>query len=127
MDRLPRVTEDDPPAPDEPYGASKLAVELIGQTLAREKSFEFVVLRIARVVGPGIKKTSSPWRSQIFEVGPKRDAVCLPFAAEAVLSLVHVEDVARMLVSLAETAVMSGVVYNTPAEIWEVRNLKKAI
>src|SRR5215469_10219756 len=65
------VTEDDPPAPDEPYGASKLAVELIGQTLAREKTFEFVALRIARVVGPGVKKTSSPWRSQIFEACPQ--------------------------------------------------------
>jgi len=47
------VTEDHPPAPDDPYGASKLAVELVGQTLAREKTFEFVALRIARVVGPG--------------------------------------------------------------------------
>lgn len=64
------VTEEHRAAPDEPYGASKLAVELIGQTLGREKTFEFVALRIARVVGPGIKKTSSPWRSQIFEARP---------------------------------------------------------
>jgi len=121
------VTEDDPPAPDEPYGAAKLAVELIGQTLAKEKAFEFVALRVARVIGPGIKKTSSPWRSQIFEACPQRDLVCVPFAPEAVLSLVHVEDVAHMLFTLAETAEMSSFVYNTPVETWEARHLKEAV
>lgn len=121
------VTEDDPPAPDEPYGASKLAVEFIGQTLAREKTFEFVALRIARVVGPGIKKTSSPWRSQIFEACPQGQSVCVPFVPEAVLSLVHVEDVAHMLFALAEIPQMSSFVYNTPVEIWEARHLKEAI
>ena len=121
------VTEDHPPAPDEPYGASKLAVELIGQTLAREKAFEFVALRIARVVGPGIKKTSSPWRSQILEPCRQGDSVWVPFAPEAVLSLVHVEDVAHMLLTLAETARMSSFVYNTPAEPWEAKRLKEVI
>lgn len=121
------VTEDDPPAPDEPYGASKLAVELIGQTLAREKALEFVALRIARVVGPGIKKTSSPWRSQIFEARPQGHSVSVPFVPEAILSLVHVEDVAYMLFTLAEIAEMSSFVYNTPVEIWEARHLKQAI
>jgi nucleoside-diphosphate-sugar epimerase len=121
------VTEDHPPAPDEPYGASKLAVELIGQTLAREKTFEFVSLRIARVVGPGIRKTSSPWRSQIFEERSQRESVCIPFAPETVLSLVHVEDVAQMLFTLAETPGMSRPVYNTPVEIWEAKHLKEVI
>ena len=121
------VTEDDPPAPDEPYGAAKRAVESIGQTLARKKAFEFVALRIATVVGPGIKKTSSPWRSQIFEACSQRDLVCVPFAPEAVLSLVHVEDVAHMLFTLAETTEMSSIVYNTPVETWEARQLKEAI
>src|SRR6266496_1789942 len=120
------VTENHPPTPDDPYGASKLAVELVGQTLARKKTFEFVALRIARVVGPGVKKTSSPWRSQIFEACP-HGSICIPFAPEAVLSLVHVEDVAHMLFTLAESAEMSSFVYNTPVEIWETRHLKEAI
>src|SRR5262249_28657089 len=121
------VTEDDPPAPDEPYGAAKLLIEQIGQTLDREKAFEFVALRIARVIGPGIKKTASPWRSQIFEPSPQQESVCIPFAAEAVLSLVHVEDVTRMLVALADAAKMSSFVYNAPAEGWEARQLKQTI
>lgn len=119
--------EDDPAVPDEPYGASKRVVELVGETLAGEQAIEFVSLRIARVVGPGIKKTSSPWRSQIFELRPGCAPIQLPFAPEAVLSLVHVEDVARMLVTLAETSEVRGSIYNTPVELWEARHLKEVV
>ena len=121
------LTENDPAAPDEPYGASKRAVELIGEALGKRETFEFVALRIARVVGPGIKKTSSPWRSQIFDASPRLDSVRLPFSPEAVLSLIHVEDVARALVTLAEAAQMNSFIYNTPAEVWEARQLKELI
>jgi nucleoside-diphosphate-sugar epimerase len=96
------VTEDDAAAPDEAYGASKRAVELIGKSLSEKGAFEFVALRIARVVGPGIKKTSSPWRSQIFEAVPQSESIRVPFSPDAMLSLVHVEDVARMLFAPVE-------------------------
>ena len=43
------------------------------------------------------------------------------------LSLVHVEDVARMLLTLSETDKMSSSVYNTPVEIWEACRLKETI
>lgn len=79
------LTEDDPAAPDEPYGASKRVVELVGQTLASGHAFEFVSLRIARVIGPGIKKTAFPWRSRIFEAHPPDDSVQIPFAPEMAL------------------------------------------
>jgi len=121
------LTEDDPAAPDEPYGASKRVVELVGQTLASGHAFEFVSLRIARVIGPGIKRTASPWRSRIFEAPPRNNSVQIPYAPEAMLSLVHVEDVARMLVMLAKTPGVRSSVYNAPAELWQARDLKKAI
>jgi nucleoside-diphosphate-sugar epimerase len=121
------LTEEDPTAPDEPYGASKRAVELVGETLANRKAIEFVSLRIARVVGPGIKKTSSPWRSRIFERPSGRDPIQIPFAPDATLSLVHVEDVARMLVTLAESFPVRHAVYNTPVEIWKASHLKEVI
>jgi nucleoside-diphosphate-sugar epimerase len=120
------VSEEDRAAPNEPYGASKLAVELIGHALSKQKKFEFVALRIARVVGPGIKKTSSPWRCQIFE-SRTQDSVSIPFAPEAVLSLVHVEEVARMLLTLTDTAGLGSSVYNTPVELWEARRLKQVV
>jgi len=121
------VTEEDAAAPDEPYGACKRAVELVGDTLARGLAIEFVALRIARVIGPGIKKTSSPWRSQIFEERSEQDPIQIPFEPGTELSLVHVEDVARMLVTLAEASRLQSGVYNTPAETWEVKSLKEAV
>ena len=121
------LTENDPPSPDEPYGASKRAVELIGEALAKQAAIEFVSLRVARVVGPGIKKTSSPWRSQIFEPSADSASIQIPFAPDAKLSLVHVEDVARMLEILLTAPVLKRSAYNTPAEVWEVSALKRTV
>jgi nucleoside-diphosphate-sugar epimerase len=121
------LNEDDPVAPDEPYGAAKRAIELVGGTLAKEKAIEFVSLRIARVVGPGTGKTSSPWRSEIFAASSAHKSISLPFAPHAVLSLVHVEDVARMLVALLEIPQMRSTIYNAPVELWEARQLKKVV
>jgi nucleoside-diphosphate-sugar epimerase len=121
------LTEDDPATPDEPYGASKRAVELIGETLAAKRALEFASLRIARVIGPGIKKTASPWRSQIFAPLPRNVPIRIPFAPEAMLSLVHVEDVARMLFVLGNATEVRSCVYNTPAELWQARDLKQLI
>lgn len=121
------VREDDPAVPDDPYGAAKRVVEVLGETLARRREIEFVSLRIARVVGLGIKKTSSPWRSQIFERSRGRDAIQIPFAPGARLSIVHVEDVARMLVTLADAGEVRKPIYNNAAEIWEARTLKELV
>jgi len=121
------LTEMDQAIPDEAYGAAKRVVELVGETLTAARTIEFVSLRIAIVIGPGIKKTSSPWRAEIFESPSKRHRINIPFAPEAVLPLVHVEDVARMLVALAETSQPRSSVYNTPVEKWEARCLKEVI
>lgn len=121
------LTEDDPAAPDDPYGGSKRAVELIGNALAQQSPLQFVSLRIARVIGPGIKRTSSTWRSQIFEPASAKDVIALPFAPDAKVSLVHVQDVAKMLTVLASAPYVHEHAYNTPAEIWEAKDLKHAV
>jgi nucleoside-diphosphate-sugar epimerase len=121
------MTEEDRAASDDAYGAAKRVVEVIGETLAGRGEIEFVSLRIARVVGPGIKKTPSPWRSEIFERCNEHESIEIPFAPEARVSLVHAEDVARMLVILAEAPGMRSNIYNAPAEEWEVRHLKEVI
>lgn len=121
------LTEADPAAPDEPYGASKRVVELVGETLGEAQAIEFVSLRIAVVVGPGVKKTSSPWRAQIFEPPSKHEAIKIPFASTALLPLLHVEDVARMLITLAESPELRSSIYNTPVETWEASHLKEVI
>jgi len=120
------LTEIDPASPDDPYGASKRAIELVGEALASAHQIEFVALRIARVVGPGIKKSSSLWRSQIFE--PSSPApIHIPFASDAKLSLVHVHDVAQMLLALADAPEIKHLNYNTPAEIVEAGELKSMV
>jgi nucleoside-diphosphate-sugar epimerase len=128
------MTEDDPGTPDDAYGASKRAIELIGEALRKEAFLQFVSLRIARVVGPGImKSSSSQWRSRIFEAPPEVassqqfTSIHIPYSPEAMLSLVHVEDVARMLVTLVDAPATKNAFYNTPAEVWTAEQLKEAV
>ena len=122
-----RMTEDDPAAPDEAYGASKRAIEVIGENLHKAGKIQFVALRLARVVGPGIKKTNSPWRAQMFEKPVPDKTISIPFAPDAEISLLHVEDAARMLIELADATLVQHCTYNSPAELWEGRQLKAAI
>lgn len=119
------VSEKNPAIPDDPYGASKRAVELVGETLANNGAFQFVSLRIARVIGPGIKKTSSPWRAQIFEAHAHRDAISIPFSPNAMLSVVHSAEVARMFLTLVRAAEIKHSMYNTPVEVLEAKQLKE--
>jgi nucleoside-diphosphate-sugar epimerase len=121
------MTEDDPTVPDEPYGASKRAIELIGDTLHRAGAIEFVALRIPRVMGPGIKKTNSPWRAQILEQGSPIECISIPYAEDAELGLLHVEDAGRMLIALSEAEAVDSCIYNCPSEIWRVGKLKEVI
>ena len=120
------LNESDPASPDEVYGAAKRAIEVIGETISKMGAIEFISLRIARVNEPGIRKTSSPWRSQIFHAASHSAPVRLPFTPNALLSLVHVQDVARMLSILLEAKV-NHCIYNTPVEVWETRRLKELI
>lgn len=120
------LNEEDPAIPGDPYGACKRAVEAVGEALAQKQALEFVALRIARVVGPGAKNTSSPWRSQMFERSTP-GAISIPFHSSALLSLVHVHDLARMMVTLAGAAELKRCLYNTPAELWETKQLQQTI
>jgi len=123
FDPRPR-NEDDSVAPADAYGAAKRAVEIVGDNLAESKAIEFVSLRIARVVGPGARNTSSPWRSQIFKQPAPKDPIRIPFAADAFLPLVYVDDVAEELVILAHAPRLAFTAYNTVAETLQVQALK---
>jgi UDP-glucuronate 4-epimerase len=120
-------TEEDSPTPDEAYGSSKLAIEAIGHTLGGAGAIEFVAFRIARVIGPGIKKTSSPWRQQILEGPSLGTAISIPYAPDAEVCLLHADDAARMLVILAEAPAIRNAIYNSPAEIWTAQELKELV
>jgi len=111
------------------YGAGKRYIEAYGLDLARANRLAFTALRIATVVGPGARHTASVWRSEIFErlAARERQIIWMPLAAEAILSLVHVEDVARMLVLLAGVPRIPEPIYDTPAENWRLGDLKRLL
>jgi nucleoside-diphosphate-sugar epimerase len=63
----------------------------------------------------------------MFEAASPDQCISIPFAPDAELALVHVEDVARMLISLAEAPTFRHSVYNSPSEIWTAHQVKELI
>ncbi len=123
------VSETDRAAPEDPYAAGKLYVEQLGEAYRRSYGLEFVSLRIGRVVGPGAHSTTSAWRSQVFEVLATRDAaeIALPYVGSEKLLVVHVDDVAKMLVTLLLAADPAHSVYNAVCESVVVSDLKREV
>ena len=121
--------EDDATGPVDLYGMAKRYVEVYGELLSNQGALSFVALRIAGVVGAGAHSATSAWRSEIFEKlgtgAPQK--VVLPFHQDSTLSLVHVEDVADMLVLLAQQENLRWPIYNTPAENWPIQDLKRSL
>jgi nucleoside-diphosphate-sugar epimerase len=124
-----QVTEIHRTAPEDLYGVSKLYVERLGEACRNQHAMEFVSLRIGRVIGPGARSTSSAWRSQIIENLRAREAVeiYLPFLPSERILLVHVEDVASMLVTLLTAPQVKHGVYNACCESLVVEHLKRSL
>lgn len=123
------VSETDRAAPEDLYGAAKLYVEQLGAAYCRSYGLEFVSLRIGRVVGSGAQSASSAWRSQIFELLATRHAaeITLPYVESERILLVHVEDVAKMLVALLQAASPAHSLYNAACESVIVADLKREV
>jgi nucleoside-diphosphate-sugar epimerase len=123
------VSEADRAAPEDVYGAAKLYVEQLGSAFAESRSLEFVSLRIGRVVGPGARSTTSPWRSEIFELlqTDRAGEIVIPYIGSDRVLLVHVEDAARALVTLLQGSRPAHAIYNAPCESWVVNDLKQKV
>jgi UDP-glucose 4-epimerase len=123
------VTEMNRGAPEDLYGAAKLYVEQLGGAYRQAHGLEFVSLRIGRVVGPGARSGTSAWRSQIFErLGAASAAeIEIPYEDSERILLVHVEDVAKMLLSLLQVQQPVHSVYNAACEPMIVGELKREI
>lgn len=123
------VSERDQAAPEDLYGAAKLYVERMGEAYRELHGMEFVSLRIGRVVGPGARSATSAWRSEIFEFlrARGRAEIVLPYAGWERVLLVHVEDVARMLVCLVRSPRLVHGVYNACCEAVRVVELRECV
>jgi nucleoside-diphosphate-sugar epimerase len=120
------LRETDRAAPEDLYGAAKLYVEQLGAAYRQAHQLEFVSLRIGRVVGPGARSATSAWRSEIFErLGNVASAeIEIPYADSERILLVHVEDVARMLVHLLQVEHPGHDIYNAASESLVVGELR---
>lgn len=123
------VSENQPLAPEDLYGAAKRYVEMLGEAYHQNSGFSFMALRIAIVVGAGAKSSTSPWRSQLFEAlsADKPTEFILPFRPDEVLPLIHVEDLAAMLVAAVSADKFSASIYNSFAESVTPAELKDEV
>lgn len=123
------VSEADRAAPEDLYGAAKLYVEQLGQAYRECHDLEFVSLRIGRVVGPGAQSVSSAWRSEIFELLKAHypAEISLPYRGSENLLVLHVEDLAAMLLCLLRASSVAHAVYNAPCRSVVVGDLKRVI
>jgi nucleoside-diphosphate-sugar epimerase len=122
--RFGGVTELEPASPEDVYGVSKRYVEIVG-TDHHQRALQFAALRIASVVGAGAVKTSSRWRSEIFEAlaSGHPTEIHIPYRAGEVVPLIHVEEVANVIRTLVEAERMAYTLYNTPCETWSYADL----
>jgi UDP-glucose 4-epimerase len=123
------VCEESHAAPEDVYGASKLYVEQLGAAYRERFGLEFVSLRIGRVVGPGARSATSAWRSQIFEFQRTAEPseITVPYVDSERLLLVHIDEVAKALVTLLRVDHVSHTVYNAPCESVVVGDLKQEV
>jgi nucleoside-diphosphate-sugar epimerase len=124
-----QVSESDRAAPEDLYGAAKVYVEQMGAAYRERYGIEFVSLRIGRVLGPGAQSSTSAWRSQIFELlsTTTPSEIELPYAATERILVIHVEDVAKMLMLLVQAAELKHSVYNACCESVIVEDLKRRV
>jgi nucleoside-diphosphate-sugar epimerase len=120
------VSEEHCAYPEDLYGGAKLYIEQLGEAYRQQHALDFVSLRIGRVVGPGAQSKSSAWRSEIFEHLRTQEPreVIVPFRPGGRLLLVHVDDVAKMLLALLHAGAMKHAVYNACCESVCVADLK---
>jgi UDP-glucose 4-epimerase len=123
------VSELDRPAPEELYGTAKLYVEQLGQAYRNCHGVDFVSLRIGRVVGAGANSVSSAWRSEIFELlkANYRAEISIPYSPSEKLLVVHVEDLATMLLALLRASRTARAMYNAPCKSILVADLKRVV
>jgi len=123
------VSETDPTEPEDSYGSAKKSVEELGQALREIGSMDFVSLRIGRVLGPGSNSVTSAWRSEIFELLKSEHPaeIFIPYRPSERILVVHVDDVAEMLLALLSASRTEHAIYNAPCESILVGDLKRMV
>jgi UDP-glucose 4-epimerase len=123
------VFESDRVLPEDSYGAAKNFVEQFGKTSRERDGVDFVSLRIGRVLGAGSNSVTSAWRSEIFELLKSEHPaeIFIPYGPSERILVVHVDDVAEMLLALLSASHTEHAIYNAPCESIVVDDLKRFV
>jgi nucleoside-diphosphate-sugar epimerase len=107
----------------------RLYVEILGEAYERKFGVEFVAFRMVMVVGAGGTSATSPWRNQIFECLGSAESreVFIPYRPDETLPLVHADEIANMLATLASAQRCSHSIYNSFGDCVTSGELKKEI
>lgn len=107
------------------YGDTKNYVESLGKAYKSQYKLDFVSLRISTVVGKGVKNSSSPWRSQIFELEETQN-IEIPMQEDEKLPMVHVDDVVDQIEILISNQNAHDI-YNTPSETIRLEEIASVV
>ena len=123
------VSEADLTRAGDSYGGAKKSVEERGQVCRERGGMDFVSLRIGRVLGAGSNSVTSAWRSEIFELLKSEHAaeIFIPYRPSERILVVHVDDVAEMLITLMSAPHTEHAIYNAPCESIVVDDLKRFV
>lgn len=115
-------TPEDPPAPEDDYGRSKLETERALAALAAETGLELVVLRPPLVLGPGARgnlERLSRWIGR---------GIPLPFGAlRNRRSLIHVESLGRAIMAALVVPQAAGRTYLVADRDWSTPDLVRSL
>lgn len=123
------VSEADLARAGDSYGGAKKHVEEQGQVCRQRGDTDFVSLRIGRVVGAGSNSVTSAWRSEIFELLKSEypAEIFIPYRPSERILVAHVDDVAKMLLTLVSAQHTEHAIYNAPCESIVVDDLKRFV
>jgi nucleoside-diphosphate-sugar epimerase len=113
--RAATAAEDDRAAPVSVYGASKVAAELAGGTVARSAGIEHVAARLSWAYGPGYPRPRLP-RSMILDALAGR-VTFLSAGAGHRVDLTYIDDAADAFRLLIEAPVLDHDVYNVASGV----------
>jgi len=110
------VTEDDPPAPTNIYGADKLMMERLAELYAGAFGLDVVVVRPPLAFGPGrLTGGTGLFNAVVRQVALGEPVVVRNFGtAESILQPIYVKDMARALVVATLADKVPSIVYNAP-------------
>lgn len=121
------VDETAEPLPNDLYGETKRFIEKFGVAIANLNAFQFISARIPLIIGPGQPTPTSPWRMEIFNLLKTGGSLEIPFAADEIMAVSHVQDSAEALARLTLAERPQHAIYNLPCESWRLFDLGKAI